>query len=194
MWINFSPVQEQMHPYKIKIYVGGVNVISAEPAIETVANQFRRQIRLGKAPAEPKPVSPLQDYIVVPQQKWIDGIAHGDGTVRQFVAMPSNSGASVEAQITGQEATAGIQIEITPYKLPGPRAFPGEPMQIFLKQLNGTTKTFDVTHLEPISNFKLRIREVTGIPTQDMRLIYAGKQLEGKLASHPTRYTYLQPY
>jgi ubiquitin len=53
-------------------------------------------------------------------------------------------------------------------------------MQIFLKQLNGTTKTFDVTHLESIANFKLRIREATGIPTQDMRLIYAGKQLEGK--------------
>ncbi|KAH6868018.1 integral membrane protein [Alternaria rosae] len=178
MWINFSPVQEHMHPYKIKIYVGGVNVVSAEPALETKATAVRRQVRLGKAPADATAASPLQDYIVVPQQKWIDGVANGDGTVRQFIAMPSNSGTSVEAQITGQEATAGIQIEVTPYKLSSPRPFPGEPIQIFLKQLNGTTKTFNVTRLEPIANFKLRIREATGIPTQDMRLIYAGKQLE----------------
>jgi hypothetical protein len=54
-------------------------------------------------------------------------------------------------------------------------------MQIFLKQLDGSTKTFNVTNLEPIENFKLRIREATGIPTSIIRLIYAGKQLEGEL-------------
>ena len=32
MWINFSTVHEDMLPYMIKIYVGGVNVVSAEPA------------------------------------------------------------------------------------------------------------------------------------------------------------------
>jgi hypothetical protein len=185
MWINFSPTHEYVQPYMIKIYVGGVNVVSAEPTVETMASRFRRQVRLENASSDPTAASPLQDYIVVPAQKWIDGIANGNGTVRQFVAMPSDSGLSVEAQITGQDATAGIQIEVTPYKLPGPRAFPGEPMQIFLKQLNGTTKTFNVTHLESIANFKLRIREATGIPTQDIRLIYAGKQLEGKLPPIP---------
>ena len=180
MWINFSTTHEDRSPYMIKIYVGGINVISAEPAVESMPTCFRRLVRLEKTSSDPEAASPLQDYIVVPEQKWIDGIASKDGTVRQFAAMPVHSGLSIETQITGQDATAGIQIEVTPYKLPGPRPFPGRPMQIFLKQLNGTTKTFDVTHLESIANFKLRIREATGIPTQDMRLIYAGKQLEGK--------------
>jgi hypothetical protein len=167
-----------MLPYMIKIYVGGVNVISAEPALESMASRFRR---LQMASSDPKAASPLQDYVVVPQQKWIDGIANGDGTVRQFVATPVHSGLSVEAQTTGQDAVAGIQIEVTPCKPARPCEYPGRPMQIFLKQLNGTTKTFNVTHSEPVENFKLRIRESTGIPTSVIRLIYAGKQLEGTL-------------
>lgn len=35
--------------------------------------------------------------MVSPEQPWLDGIADGDGTVRQFVAMPLGSGYSVEA-------------------------------------------------------------------------------------------------
>jgi hypothetical protein len=181
MWINFSTVHEDMLPYMIKIYVGGVNVVSAQTAMESMASRSRRQVRLQTTPSNPKPASPLQDYVVVPGQKWIDGIANGDGTVRQFVAAPLHSGLSVEAQMTGKDAIGGIQIEITPYKLACPCEFPGRPMQIFLKQLDGSTKTFNVTNLEPIENFKLRIREATGIPTSIIRLIYAGKQLEGEL-------------
>jgi hypothetical protein len=180
MWIKFSTVHEDVLPYMIKIYVGGVNVISAEPAMESMVSRFRRQVRLQLTSSDPK-VASVQDYVVVLEQKWIDGIANGDGTVHQFVATPLQSGLSVETQITGQDAVAGIQIEITPYKVAGPREFSGRPMQIFLKQLNGTTKTFNVTQLEPIENFKLRIRKATGIPTSVIRLIYAGKQLEGTL-------------
>lgn len=181
MWINFSTVHEDMLPYMIKIYVGGVNVVSAQTAMESMASRSRLQVRLQTTLSNPKPASPLQDYVVVPGQKWIDGIANGDGTVRQFVAAPLHSGLSVETQMTGKDAIGGIQIEITPYKLPCPCEFPGRPMQIFLKQLDGSTKTFNVTNLEPIENFKLRIREATGIPTSIIRLIYAGKQLEGEL-------------
>ncbi|KAG9195371.1 hypothetical protein G6011_00492 [Alternaria panax] len=178
MWINFSTVHEDTLPYMIKIYIGGMNVISAAPAIESMSSRSRRQVRRQMSSSDPKAASPLQDYVVVPEQKWIDGIANGDGTVRQFVAMPLHSGHSVETQLTRQDTVAGIQIEVTPYKPAVPREFPGRPMQIFLKQLNGTTKTFNVTNFEPIGNFKLRIREVTGIPTSFIRLIYAGKQLE----------------
>src|SRR5687767_9908440 len=101
MWINFTCHQQQ--DYMIKIYVGNVNAVSGEPAIETAATKLRRQ--QNKATNKS-----LQDYVVVPGQLWLDGIANSDGTVRQFVAMPFGSGHSVEHQITGQDAAGGIQI------------------------------------------------------------------------------------
>jgi len=104
MWIRFKSKQR----YAIKIYVGGVNAVSGEPVLQTeaVAQCRRREkIRLGQS---------LQDYVVVPQQPWLDGIATAAGEVRQFVAMPMGSGYSVEAQVTGEEAVGGIQFEITP--------------------------------------------------------------------------------
>lgn len=103
MWINFTSSK----PYAIKVYVGGINAVSGEPAAESAETQERRQkqLRQGKS---------IQDYVVVPQQLWLDGIAVSPGKVRQFVAMSTGSGYSVEAQITGEEITAGIQFEITP--------------------------------------------------------------------------------
>lgn len=56
----------------------------------------------------------IQDYLVVPDQPWIDGIATSAGKVRQFVAMPIGTGYSVEAQMTGEEVTGGIQFEVIP--------------------------------------------------------------------------------
>lgn len=104
----------------IKIYVGGVNAISGEPALEDAATKLRRITRLSGSlhaySPTPEPLSPLQDYIVVPDQSWIDGIADSNGTVRQFVAMPFDSGYSVESQITGQDSTGDIQFEVTPYR------------------------------------------------------------------------------
>lgn len=53
----------------------------------------------------------------MPDQKWIDGIAINAGKVRQFVAMPMGTGYSVEAQMTGEEVTGGIQFEFTPCEI-----------------------------------------------------------------------------
>jgi hypothetical protein len=186
MWINFETTHYDT-PYFIKIYAGGVNAISAEPAVENMGSRLHRQMRHGTASANSLPATSLQDYVVVPGQRWLDGIANGDGTVRQFVATPLGSGHSIEAQITGLDATAGIQIEVTPYKAPTPKQFPGHLMQVFVKGLTGATTTFNVTHLETISNFKLRIHETQGMSTRDMRLIFSGKQLEGESYLHILR-------
>ena len=51
-----------------------------------------------------------QDYVVVPEQPWLDGINSGDGTIRQFVAMPLGMGYTVEGQVTGEEKHGGIQL------------------------------------------------------------------------------------
>lgn len=53
-----------------------------------------------------------QDYLVCPDQPWLDGFKTGEGVVRQFVAMPLGRGYSVEAQLTGTEYVGGIQIDV----------------------------------------------------------------------------------
>jgi len=51
-----------------------------------------------------------QNYVVTGTQPWLDGIAAGKGTIRQFVAMPLGLGVSVEGQVTGDERFGGIQL------------------------------------------------------------------------------------
>lgn len=73
---------------------------------------------------------PAQDYIVVPGQKWLDGICVAPGIVRQFVVMPCKScpltgylklthdhwdrDTPSKGQKTGEEKHGGLQIEIIP--------------------------------------------------------------------------------
>jgi hypothetical protein len=52
-----------------------------------------------------------QDYVVTPDQPWLDGISVGDGHIRQFVAMPLGMGYTVEGQITAKETHGGIQLK-----------------------------------------------------------------------------------
>lgn len=51
-----------------------------------------------------------QNYVVTGSQPWLDGIASGKGTIRQFVAMPLGLGYTVEGQVTGEERFGGIQL------------------------------------------------------------------------------------
>jgi hypothetical protein len=81
--------------FAIRIYVGSINAISGKAA----------QSRLSEGE---------QDYIIVPNQRRLDGFLAGKGKVRQFVAMPLGSGYSVEKQVTGSEFIGGIQLEIIP--------------------------------------------------------------------------------
>lgn len=103
MWINF----EAMSPFMIKIYAGGVNVVSGEHNREDAQTKVRRSERTREGKS-------IQDYVVTPRQLWLDGIAVSPGVVRQFIAMPMGEGYSVEAQLTGEEVVGGLQFEITP--------------------------------------------------------------------------------
>jgi hypothetical protein len=84
---------EEWCPGIAKVCVGQINAITGKPYSEKLSSHS-------------------QDYVVIPKQKWLDGINSGDGTVKQFVAMPLGQGYTVEAQITDEEKYGGFQIVV----------------------------------------------------------------------------------
>ena len=102
LWIAFMGASWK--PNAVKVGVGGVDAISGG----------RWDDELHDDP---------QNYIVAPDQPWLDGINSGEGTIRQFVAMPLGEGYSVEQQITGEESVGGIQLVVFE---PKPGVFPDE--------------------------------------------------------------------
>ncbi|KAK3672821.1 hypothetical protein LTR78_007407 [Recurvomyces mirabilis] len=105
LWISFSCNA----PFAVKIYMGGTNAVSGGSRRETEPTLERRAVRMQRDEI-------VQDYMVTPNQLWLDGFAGADGKVRQFVAMPLGKGYTAEAQITGEEVVGGLQIEVTSSK------------------------------------------------------------------------------
>ncbi|KAF1988656.1 hypothetical protein K402DRAFT_452856 [Aulographum hederae CBS 113979] len=163
MWMSFSA----QLPFAIKVYVGGVNAISGEPMIENPKTRLRRlALRHDR--------KRLQDYVVAPQQLWLDGIASTDACVRQFVAMPSGAGYSVEAQSTGEEHICGLQFEVVPLKSPL-----AGPHKLFIRTLTGKTVCVRVdVNNESMWQLKWKIYSMEGIEPAQQRLIFAAKQFE----------------
>ncbi len=95
-------------PSIAKVCVGNINAVTGQPYTPLLkASQ--------------------QDYVLIPEQKWLDGINSGDGVVRQFVAMPLGQGYTIEAQLTDEEVVGGIQICVyEPRKGRFPDRDPGE--------------------------------------------------------------------
>lgn len=57
-----------------------------------------------------------QDYLVLPEQPWLDGYCVEKGIVRQFVAMPLGEGYTAEEQLRGAAQHGGLQIVAYPMK------------------------------------------------------------------------------
>lgn len=99
----------------------------------------------------------VQDYVTIPDQLWLDGIASTQGRVRQFVAMPMGSGYTVESQVTGKDVTGGLQFEITPAKFSG-SATKYNLHKVFIKILTG--KTIPLSGLSALTAVENLQREI----------------------------------
>jgi hypothetical protein len=101
LWLNFNSEyideNDTEYPFAIKIATGKINAITGDEWSNS----------LSKDP---------QDYLVVPEQPWLDGYCIEKGIIRQFVAMPLGSGYSAEEQITGKGEHGGLQVIAYPMK------------------------------------------------------------------------------
>ncbi|MDA1099218.1 MAG: hypothetical protein O2967_09575 [Proteobacteria bacterium] len=101
MWLNFSNNGPENwgldFPVAIKVAAGKINAVTGE--------SWRTGLH-----RDP------QDYLVAPEQPWLDGFAVEKGVIRQFVAMPLGDGYSVEEQLTGDAEWGGLQISVFPLR------------------------------------------------------------------------------
>lgn len=98
MWLSLGRSRAKVpYPFALKIAVGKINAITGEPWREGLQSR-------------------PQDYLVVPEQPWLDGFCVERGVIRQFVAATLGEGSTVEEQITGQAAHGGLQIIAYPMK------------------------------------------------------------------------------
>lgn len=75
MWIGFTVRNyNPQKRYALRIYLGRINAVSG--------------LSMDEKPPAINEKETKQDYVVIPQQKWIDGICVAPGVVRQFVAVP----------------------------------------------------------------------------------------------------------
>lgn len=102
MWLNFSGTyddeRETEYPFALKIATGKINAVSGT---RWNSGLHRR---------------PRQDYVVIPDQPWLDGYSVEKGVIRQFVAMPLGAGYTAEEQVTGKAEHGGLQIMAIPMK------------------------------------------------------------------------------
>ena len=93
LWLNFSG----SYPMAVKVAAGKINAVTGEGWENELSG-------------EP------QDYVVVPDQPWLDGFSVMKGMIRQFVAMPLGEGYTAEEQLTGEAEHGGLQIVVYPLK------------------------------------------------------------------------------
>jgi len=99
LWLNFSSLGygRPALPVALKIGAGKINAVSGEKWGDGLRQD-------------------PQNYVVLPEQPWLDGFNVEKGKVRQFVAMPLGRGYTVEEQIDPESDVGGIQIEAIPMK------------------------------------------------------------------------------
>ena len=93
LWLDF----DGSYPMAVKVAAGKINAVTGESWENELSG-------------EP------QDYVVIPDQPWLDGFSVMKGMIRQFVAMPLGEGYTAEEQLTGEAEHGGLQIVVYPIK------------------------------------------------------------------------------
>lgn len=93
LWLNFS----SSYPMAVKIAAGKIDAVTGK----AWKNELTRN---------------PQDYVVLPDQPWLDGFCVEKGLIRQFVAMPLGEGYTAEEQLAGTADHGGIQLIVYPMK------------------------------------------------------------------------------
>lgn len=100
LWVNFVNEWRRdspPYPFAVKIAAGKINAVTGQ--------SWSNELHAGP-----------QDYVVAPDQPWLDGFAVQKGVIRQFVAMPLGAGYTAEEQMTGAAEHGGLQILVHPMK------------------------------------------------------------------------------
>jgi len=85
LWLGFDG--SSWHPSALTVAAGGINALTGMPAANALS-------------ADP------QNYLVVPDQPWIDGFQLEPGLVRQFVAAPLGGSVTIAEQLGSADRTA----------------------------------------------------------------------------------------
>jgi hypothetical protein len=93
VWLNFH----SEYPFAIKVAAGKINAVTGGQWSNTLSSN-------------------PQDYLITPEQPWLDGFCVAEGKIRQFVAMPLGAGYTAEEQLTGEAEHGGLQLLLMPMK------------------------------------------------------------------------------
>ena len=111
LWLGFSAAAWK--PNAVKVIAGGINAVSG-------------------LPDEGAGLDEQQNYVVCPDQPWLDGCNIGGGVIRQFVAMPLGQGYGLGAD-TARGERGGLDIiavEPLPGRFPDAPPPPAGPMKL----------------------------------------------------------------
>ena len=98
LWLNFhaSRIRRRgAYAFLVKVGTGKICAVSGQPWSAGLCRD-------------------PQNYLVVPEQPWLDGYCVAEGVIRQFVAMPLGVGYTAEEQLTGRAEHGGLQIAVHP--------------------------------------------------------------------------------
>lgn len=90
MWILFTCWRKSR--FVVRPFLGGINAISGEPLVGDMLAMLKKL----------NSVSPKQDYLALPEQPWLDGVASSPGLIKQFVATPMLSPAQQQVRKTAR--------------------------------------------------------------------------------------------